>query len=90
LEAIGLSVEDLSRMFHVTVRSAKSWTNGGTRVPTWLMPSLQIYRLLSPTARRAVLESLTQDGLPGRGGRPAANQSRANAVRHPFARIEEL
>jgi hypothetical protein len=91
LEAAGLSAEDLSRIFRVSVRSARSWTSGDRRVPQWLMPALEIYTLVSPAGREALWKSLTSDGSPGRGGKPAApNRARTNAARHPFARIEEL
>jgi hypothetical protein len=92
MEALGLSMEDLARVFRVSPRSARSWTTGGTRVPTWLMPALQIYALLPPAARRTAFdESPTRDGVNASNGRPAApSQPKANANRHPFARIEEL
>ena len=91
MEALGLSVEDLARMFHVSARSAKSWTTGGTRVPTWLMPALDIYRLLPPAARHVALESLVRDGVTPRSRRPAVpDPPRANVNPHPFARIDEL
>jgi hypothetical protein len=91
MEALGLSVEDLSRIFRVSPRSARSWITGGTRVPNWLMPALQIYGLLPPTARPVAVESLARDGMTRGSGRPAPpSQPRANANRHPFARIEEL
>jgi hypothetical protein len=90
LEAAGLSTEDLSRMFRVSERSVRSWTNGARRVPHWLMPALEIYTLLSPAGREALGKSLTSDGSPGRGSKAAPNRARANAARHPFARIEEL
>jgi hypothetical protein len=90
LEAIGLSVEDLSRMFQVSVRSAKAWTTGSRRVPQWLMPALRIFRLLPPAIRRTLQESWVYDGLPAGAGRAAENRPRASVARHPFARIEEL
>ena len=91
METLGLSVEDLARIFRVSSRSARSWTTGGTRVPTWLMPALQIYGLLPPTARPIPVESPARDGVTAGSGRPAApSQPRASANRHPFARIEEL
>lgn len=91
MEALGLSVEDLARIFHVSTRSARSWTTGGTRVPNWLMPALKIYGLLPSAARHVAVESLVRDGVTGGNIRPAApNQPRANVPRHPFARIEEL
>jgi hypothetical protein len=91
METLGLSVQDLARMFHVSARSAKSWTTGGTRVPTWLMPALQLYGLLPPVARNVALESLVRDGVTAGAGRTAApTQPPANVYRHPFARIEEL
>jgi hypothetical protein len=89
--ALGLSVEDLARIFRVSTRSARSWTTGGTRVPNWLMPALRMYDLLSPAARHMALESLVRDGVTAGSSRPAApNQPHANVHRHPFARIEEL
>jgi hypothetical protein len=90
LEAAGLSVGDLSRIFQVSVRSAQAWTTGARRVPKWLMPALRIFRLLPPATQREVQESWVHDGLPADAGRTAANRPRANAARHPFARIEEL
>ena len=91
MEALGLSVEDLARIFCVSPRSARSWTTGGTRVPNWLMPALQIYGLLPPTARPIPVESTARDGVTAGSRRPAApSQPKAGANRHPFARIEEL
>jgi hypothetical protein len=91
LAAIGLSAEDLTGMFRVSKRSAHGWTTGARKVPKWLMPALQIYRLLPPAARRAALESLVYDRLPAGADRVAgSNRPRANMARHPFARIEEL
>jgi hypothetical protein len=91
MEALGLSVQDLARMFHVSARSAKSWTTGATRVPVWLMPALQIYALLPPTARNMGAESLVRDGVNAKSRRPGApTQPPAHVYRHPFARIEEL
>jgi hypothetical protein len=88
MEALGLSVQDLARMFHVSARSAKSWTTGATRVPVWLMPALQIYALLSPAARNM---GAARDGVNAGSGRPGApTQPPVNVHRHPFARIEEL
>jgi len=86
-----LSVEDLARIFRVSPRSARSWTGGGTRVPNWLMPALEIYRLLPPAARQVALGPLARDGVTAGSGRPTApSPPKANANRHPFARIEEL
>ena len=90
LEAIGLSVEDLSRMFQVSVRSAKAWTTGATRVPQWLMPALRIFRLLPSATQRALQESGAHDGLPAGAVRAAENRPRVSVPRHPFARIEDL
>jgi hypothetical protein len=91
MEALGLSIEDLARIFRVSVRSARSWTTGGTRVPTWLMPALEIYGLLPPAARHMTLAPVVRDRVNGGSGRPAApGQPIANVNRHPFARIEEL
>jgi len=91
MDALGLSIQDLARMFHVSARSAKSWTTGATRVPVWLMPALQIYALLPPGARNVGSESQARDGVNAGNGRPAApNQPPAHVHRHPFARIEEL
>jgi hypothetical protein len=91
MEALGLSAEDLARIFHVSARSAHSWTSGGTRVPNWLMPALQIYGMVPAAARNPGVQPMARDGVNAGGGRPAApSQPRANANRHPFARIEEL
>jgi len=87
---MSLSVEDLSRMFQVSVRSAKAWTTGATRVPQWLMPALRIFRLLPPATQRALRESGAHDGLPMGAGHAADNRPRLSVARHPFARIEEL
>lgn len=91
MEALGLSVEDLARIFRVSVRSARSWTSGGTRVPTWLMPALEIYGLLPPAARHTTLAPAVRDGVNAGSGRLAApGPPKTNENRHPFARIEEL
>jgi hypothetical protein len=91
MEALGLSAEDLARIFRVSPRSARSWTAGGTRVPNWLMPALQIYALVPRAPRTMAAESPARDGVNAGSGRPAPpSQPRANVNRHPFARIEEL
>ena len=91
MEALGLSVEDLARIFRVSARSARSWSTGDTRVPTWLMPALEIYGLLPPAARHFAAGSVARDGVAAGDGRPPApNQPTSIANRHPFARIEEL
>ncbi len=91
METLGLTVEDLARIFRVSARSARSWTTGDTRVPTWLMPALEIYALLPPPARHSAVGSVARDGVNAGNGRAAApSPARANTNRHPFARIEEL
>lgn len=77
-------------MFRVSLRSARSWTTGATRVPAWLMPALQIYSLLPPAAQHKARQSLVPDGFRLGTGRPAPPNRRPNVSRHPFARIEEL
>ena len=89
METLGLSAEDLARIFRISARSARSWTTGGTRVPTWLMPALEIYAQLPLAARRFAAGA--HDGVNAGGGRPPApSQAKPNTNRHPFARIEEL
>jgi hypothetical protein len=91
METLGLSAEDLARIFRVSERSARAWTIGGTRIPTWLVPALEIYALLPPAARHAAMGSPALDGVNAGSARPTApTQPRANTNRHPFARIEEL
>ena len=71
--------------------SARSWTTGGTRVPAWLMPALEIYGLVPQTARQVKGAPVARDGKNAGSGRPVApSQPAANINRHPFARIEEL
>ena len=77
-------------MFRVSLRAARSWTTGATRVPAWLMPALQIYSLLPAAAQHKARESLVPDGFRTGDGRPTASNRRPNVARHPFARIEEL
>jgi len=91
METLGLSVEDLARIFCVSARSARSWTAGGTRVPTWLMPALEIYAQLPLAAKHIAAGSAARDGVNAGSDRTAApTQARAITNRHPFARIEEL
>ena len=91
METLGLSVENLARIFRISARSARSWTTGGTRVPTWLMPALEIYAQLPRAARHFAAGSAAHDGVNAGGGRPPApSQAKPNTNRHPFARIEEL
>ena len=79
METLGLSVENLARIFR------------GTRVPTWLMPALEIYAQLPLAARPFAAGSAAPDGVNAGGGRPPApSQAKPNTNRHPFARIEEL
>ena len=85
-----MSLEDLSRLFGVSMRSARSWTEGGTRVPNWLTPALQIYRLLPEVARDSLRGSISPGSAPGKTQAEPAKRPNSNKIRHPFARIEEL
>ena len=79
MEQAGLATADVPAIFGITPTQVQDWLNGKRAIPSWVIPALQIFSLLTPGARRKLLAKSQPAGT--------ANPSRKI---HPFSRIEEL
>lgn len=79
LEKAGISTTEFATTFGVRAGTVQNWMTGRARIPGWVMPTLQIFNMLTPAGRRRFLKH------------PKPRPPKLNASQvHPFARIEEL
>lgn len=77
MELAGLTRNSFSTAFGVPADVVEAWLSEAAPVPSWVLPAIRMYEMLSAGARHKLLKA------------PAARAgNRSNP--HPFARIEEL
>ena len=74
---IGLSTGEFARAARLEREEVEGWLEDRTPVPAWAPAALRMLELLTPSARRTLLNAGQQTGK-----RPQRS--------HPFSRIEEL
>lgn len=78
LDLAGLTKAEFATVFDVPVASVQDWLTGARPIPSWVLPSIRVFELLSPAERSRLLKN------------PAARTAGGTANLHPFARIEDL
>ena len=73
----GLTKATFAEVFGVSQEMVEQWLNGKGSIPAWVLRSVHIFEMLTPSERKRF--------LCARNG-----SSRNPAKSHPFARIEEL
>jgi hypothetical protein len=78
MDYAGLTKTKFAEVFGIPLELVQDWLSGQRSVPAWVLPSVHIFELLTPSERRRFTSA------------PAARSGRNPAKVHPFARIEEL
>lgn len=76
VEKAGIAPGELARVLGVSRQEIEEWVAGRNPVPSWVPAAFRILALLTPSARRTLLQRAS----------PARQSNRS----HPFSRIEEL
>jgi hypothetical protein len=78
MERSAVTPAKFTKMLGVDRNTLESWLAGTSPIPSWVQHSTRVLALLTPSARRKLLNS--------REWKPEKNSKNA----HPFSRIEEL
>jgi hypothetical protein len=73
----GLTKATFAEVFGIAQETVEQWLSGEGSIPAWVLRSVHIFELLSPSERKRFM-------------RPTNGSCRNPAKTHPFARIEEL
>jgi len=89
MEKAGLAGDELAGALGVPVAALNGWLSGNVPVPAWVLPSVRVLELVTPSARLEARGTLStnavQEAVPAR-----KTVSSQPGYRHPFSRIEEL
>jgi hypothetical protein len=78
MDYAGLTKTKFAEVFCIPPELVQDWLAGERSVPGWVLPSVHIFELLTPSERKRFT------------GACSARSRRNPAKIHPFARIEEL
>jgi hypothetical protein len=78
MERAGLTAADFAEIFRMPLEGLQDWLTGSRPIPPWVVPVLRILELVSPMARRKLLN------------RPTPELQDSQSKRHPFSRVEDL
>ena len=77
MQYAGLTKTTFAEVFGIAQETVEQWLNGEGSIPAWVLRSVHIFELLTPSERKRFM-------------RPLNGSVRNPAKTHPFARIEEL
>jgi hypothetical protein len=77
MQYAGLTKATFAEVFGIAQETVEQWLNGEGSIPAWVLRSVHIFELLTPSERKRFMC-------------PPNGSARNPAKTHPFARIEEL
>jgi hypothetical protein len=77
MQYAGLTKATFAEVFGIAQETVEQWLNGEGSIPAWVLRSVHIFELLTPSERKRFMC-------------PPNGSCRNPAKTHPFARIEEL
>jgi hypothetical protein len=77
MQYAGLTKATFAEVFGIAQETVEQWLNGEGSIPAWVLRSVHIFELLTPSERKRFMC-------------PPNGSYRNPAKTHPFARIEEL